>query len=160
MPAVVLDEAMFMGQPTDGSYRLDLDDGSSTALDWDGGIAGAWSPLVRLDDGLLFAKGDRVVLAQASGRIVGSAQLGPSATPQLAIPCDGGVIVQALGMPELPAVQGGSTFTLLDPSQGLRQVRTLARLMVPIGWRRAMLLDGWILLFGEDQCIAIPAGAS
>jgi hypothetical protein len=70
------------------------------------------------------------------------------------------VIVQALGMPELPAVQGGSTFTLLDPSQGLRQVRTLARLMVPIGWRRAMLLDGWILLFGEDQCIAIPAGAS
>ena len=160
MPAVVLDEAMFMGQPTDGSYRLDLDDGSSTALDWDGGIAGAWSPLVRLDDGLLFAKGDRVVLAQATGRIVGSAQLGPSATPQLAIPCDGGVIVQALGMPELPAVQGGSTFTLLDPSQGLRQLRTLARLMVPVGWRRAMLLDGWILLFGEDQCIAIPVGAS
>ncbi|MFM7810141.1 MAG: hypothetical protein ACKPEA_19765, partial [Planctomycetota bacterium] len=135
MPAVVLHEAMFVGQPTDGSYRLDLDDGSSTALDWDGGISGAWSPLLELDDGLLFAKGDRVVLAEASGRVIGSARLAPSATPQLAIACDGGVIVQVLEMPELPAVQGGSTFTLLDPAQGLRQVRSVARLMVPVGWR-------------------------
>jgi outer membrane protein assembly factor BamB len=160
MPAIVLHEAMFMGQPTDGSYRLDLDDGSSTALDWDGGTGGAWSPLLELDDGLLLAKGDRVVLAQASGRIVGSARLAPSATPQMAIACDGGVVVQALEMPELPAVQGGSTFTLLDPAQGLRQVRSVARLMVPVGWRRSVLLDGWILEFGEDQCIAIPVGSS
>ena len=159
MPSIVLHEAMFGGQPTDGSYRLDLDDGSSTALDWDGGISGAWSPLLELDDGLLFAKGDRVVLAQATGRIIGSARLAPSATPQLAIACDGGVIVQVLEMPELPAVQGGSTFTLLDPAQGLRQVRSMARLMVPVGWRRSMLLDGWILEFGEDQCIAIPVGS-
>ena len=160
MAAVVLHEAMFMGQPTDGSYRVDLDDGSSTALDWDGGTAGAWSPLLELDDGLLLAKGDRVILAGASGRIAGSTRLAPSATPQMAIACEEGVIVQVLEMPELPAVQGGSTFTLLDPKQGLRQVRSVARLMVPVGWRRAMLLDGWILQFGEDQCIAIPAGPS
>ena len=158
MPAIVLHEAMFMGQPADGSYRLDLDDGSSTALDWDGGMSGAWTPLLALDDELLFAKGDRVVLAGASGRISGSTRLAPSATPQMAIACAEGVIVQVLEMPELPAVQGGSTFTLLDTSRGLRQVRSVARLMVPVGWRRAMLLDGWILQFGEDQCIAIPAG--
>jgi len=160
MPAVVLHEAMFLGQPTDGSFRLDLDDGSSAALDWDEGTAGGWSPLLELDDGLLFAKGDRVALAQASGRITGSAQVAPSATPLMAIACEGGVIVQVLEMPELPAIQGGSTFMLLDAAQGLRQVCSVARLMVPVGWQRAMLLDGWILQFGEDQCIAIPVGPS
>lgn len=159
MAAVVLDEAMFMGQPTDGSSRIDLEDGSSTALDWDGGTTGAWTPLLELADGLLFANGDRVVLAQASGRIIGSARLAPAATPQSAIECDGGVIVQSLQMPELPAIQGGTMFTLLDLAQGLRQVRHLARLMVPVGWRRSIVLDGWILQFGEDQCIAIPIGS-
>lgn len=160
MPPAVLHEAMFMGQPTDGSYRLNLDDGSSTALDWDGGTSGAWSPLLALDDGLLLAKGDSVVLARSNGIVAGSTRLAPSATPQLALACDGGVLVQVLEMPGLPAVQGGSTYVLLDPANGLRQVRNVARLMVPVGWRRAMLLDGWMLQFGEDQCIAIPVGPS
>lgn len=156
--SAVLHESMFLGQPTDGSYRLDLDDGSSAPLDWDDGTPGAWSPLLELDDGVLFAKGDRVLLARASGVVAGSARLSPSATPQMAIACDEGVLVQALEMPELPAVQGGSTFICLDPARGLRQVRSVARLMIPVGWRRAVLLDGWILQFGEDQCIAIPVG--
>jgi outer membrane protein assembly factor BamB len=160
MPPIVLNEAMFMGQPTDGSFRLDLDDGSRTALDWDGGEAGAWSPLLELDDGLLFAKSNRVVLAQASGRIVGSAWFAPLSSPQMAIACDGGVIVQVLEMTDVPEIQSDTTFVLLEPSQGLRLVRSVARLVVPVSWRRSLLLDGWMLQFGEDQCIAIPVGSS
>jgi outer membrane protein assembly factor BamB len=157
---VVLHEAMFQGQPGDGSFRVDLDDGSSTPLDWDEGTGGAWSPLLELDEGLLFAKGDRVLLARADGAIVGSARLAPSSTPQSAVACAGGVLVQALEMPELPAVQGGSTITLLDAAEGLRQVQGVARVMIPVGWRRSMLLDGWLLQFGDDQCIAVPVGPS
>jgi hypothetical protein len=156
----VLHEAMFLGQPAEGSRRVDLDDGSSTPLTWEPGGGGPWSPLAELDDGLLVATGDRVLLARADGTVVGSTRLSPSSTVQSAIACREGVIVQALETSGPSPIQGGSTFSLLDPRQGLRQVKDVTRVMVPMGWRRSMLLDGWLLQFGDDQCIAVPVGPS
>lgn len=155
---VAVGEALFLGHAAEGSVRLDLDDGSTTPLAWAQGAEAAWSPLLVREGTVLVAQGERVLLVRSSGAVIGGTRLSPSASPQLAIPCAEGIIVQAMELPAAIGARGGTTLTLLDPAQGLRQVRVVASLPIPVAWRRAFLVGNWLLEFGDDQCLAVPLG--
>lgn len=152
------DESLFVARDGEASYRLRLEDGSAHRLPWSAGRIGAWEQIGSADGAAIIAESERLMMVNGRGEVIGSTTLAPGLVPRAAVPCAEGLLVVSHAPPVFPRTMGETELTLVDPRHGLRQVRTIRRAAVVTPPGRVLLMDEWLLLTYDDECVALPMG--